>query len=191
MADLDLLTPTERELRAVSGDFEISIPGVAMRFMRKLRLANLAVTMGSRGCVLFRSREEDRDDWFGSRLRSEYVPSLSGHVVDTVGAGDAFLAAATLALASGTGLNRPSTSDPQRPGSSSNTLATSPSTRTDCWAGCATAPSFAPSFAIERAACGLRTEQPRRNSELEKSLSLKHRGLVWRSFALLCLKSPP
>ena len=106
MADLDLLTPTERELRAVSGDFEISIPGVAMRFMRKLRLANLAVTMGSRGCVLFRSREEDRDDWFGSRLRSEYVPSLSGHVVDTVGAGDAFLAAATLALASGTGLNR-------------------------------------------------------------------------------------
>ena len=106
MADFDLLTPTERELRAVSGDFEVSLPGVAMRLMRKLRVANLAVTMGHRGCVLFRPREGSRDGWFGSRLRSEYVPSLSGRVVDTVGAGDAFLAAATLALAFGSGLNR-------------------------------------------------------------------------------------
>lgn len=97
----DLLTPNERELRAVLGDFEQSLPSVADRLMRRLRLANLLVTMGARGSVLFRPREDDPEEWFTGRLRSEHIPSLVRHVVDPLGAGDACLAVATLVLAAG------------------------------------------------------------------------------------------
>ena len=99
--NVDLLTPSERELRSAVGDFEQSLPTVAFSLMKKLHLANLAVTMGHHGCVLFRPREEDPQQWFKSRLRSEYLPCLASHAVDPLGAGDAFLAAATLALCSG------------------------------------------------------------------------------------------
>lgn len=96
-----LLTPTERELRQAAADFEGSLPTVAANVMKRLGLANLAVTMGARGCVLFRPREQEREQWFRSRLRSEYLPALSDHAVDPLGAGDAFLSASTLALLAG------------------------------------------------------------------------------------------
>jgi len=96
----DLLTPSERELRSIVGDFEQSLPTVAFTLMKKLKLANLAVTMGKHGCVLFSPRETDPNQWYNSRLRSQYLPSLAKHAVDPMGAGDAFLASATLALAS-------------------------------------------------------------------------------------------
>jgi len=57
--------------------------------------------MGPRGCVLFRPREEDRAHWFESRLLSDYLPSLAKYAVDPLGAGDAFLSTATLALCAG------------------------------------------------------------------------------------------
>jgi len=98
---VDLLTPTERELRAVAADFEGSLPSIAGRTMAALRVPNLIVTMGKRGAVLFRPRETSRDQWFKSRLRSDYVPALAGRVDDPVGAGDAMLAASTLALCAG------------------------------------------------------------------------------------------
>ncbi len=98
--EIDLLTPSERELRSVVGDFEQSLPTVAIALMKKLRLANLAVTMGHHGCVLFRPREDQPDRWFNARLRSQYLPRFAPHAADPMGAGDAFLAAATLALAS-------------------------------------------------------------------------------------------
>jgi rfaE bifunctional protein kinase chain/domain/rfaE bifunctional protein nucleotidyltransferase chain/domain len=95
------LTPTERELRQACADFEQSLPAVAARLMKQLRVPNLAVTMGSRGCVLFRPREEEPGHWFESRLRSEYLPALNTQSVDPLGAGDAYLAASTLALLAG------------------------------------------------------------------------------------------
>jgi sugar/nucleoside kinase (ribokinase family) len=104
MRHADLLTPTERELRSVLGDFDQSLPTLAHRIMHELRLANLAVTMGRRGAVLFRPRESDPAKWFNARLRSEYLPALAPYAVDPVGAGDAFLAAATLTLTTGASL---------------------------------------------------------------------------------------
>jgi rfaE bifunctional protein kinase chain/domain/rfaE bifunctional protein nucleotidyltransferase chain/domain len=104
MRDADLLTPNERELRSVVGDFDGSLPTLAMALMRPLGLANLAVTMGQRGCLLFRPREERREDWFHARLRSDFLPSLAGQVVDPLGAGDALLSCATLALCAGASL---------------------------------------------------------------------------------------
>ncbi len=104
MRNFDLLTPTEREARSVLGDFEESLPTVAHRLMQDLHLANLAVTMGRKGAVLFRPRETDPAQWFTSRLRSEHIPALAPYAVDPVGAGDAFLAAATLMLTTGASL---------------------------------------------------------------------------------------
>lgn len=103
MRGFDLLTPTERELRGALGDFEQSLPTVAHRLMSELGVGNLIVTMGRRGCVTFRPREEERGAWFRSRLRSEHVPALSGGgaAVDPVGAGDAMLAAAVLMRCTG------------------------------------------------------------------------------------------
>ncbi len=103
---VDLLTPHERELRGVMGDYDASLPGVAMNLMRQLRLSNLAVTLGAKGCLLFRPRETERDEWFTNRLRSEYMPTLGHHVIDPVGAGDALLATATLALSAGATLTQ-------------------------------------------------------------------------------------
>jgi rfaE bifunctional protein kinase chain/domain/rfaE bifunctional protein nucleotidyltransferase chain/domain len=100
----DLLTPTEKELRAVAGDFESSLPAIAMRVMQDLGVGNLIVKMGARGSVMFSPRENERKNWFQARLRSEYLPSLATRVIDPMGAGDALLAAATLARAAGASL---------------------------------------------------------------------------------------
>ena len=97
----DLLAPTERELRSIRGDFASSLPGVAQQHMAHLGLGNMMVTMGSRGALLFRPREERREDWFHGRLRSDYLPALGNRVVDPVGAGDAMLATAVLTMAAG------------------------------------------------------------------------------------------
>lgn len=104
MKGFDLLTPTERELRAVAADPEASLPTLASNIMRELSTPNLVVTMGKKGLVLFHPRETEREAWFRSRLRSEHIPSLGEHVADVVGAGDALLSAATLALLTGASL---------------------------------------------------------------------------------------
>lgn len=100
----DLLTPTEKELRSIRGDFASSLPGVAQQLMAQLRVGNLMVTMGSRGCLLFRPREDDPERWFSGRLRSDYLPALGGRALDPVGAGDAMLAATVLSLCGGADL---------------------------------------------------------------------------------------
>ena len=99
--DADFLTPTEQELRAVVGDFERTLPGVAIGVMKRLRLGKLAVTMGPKGCLLFSPREENRANWFRSRLKADYLPALTGQAVDQLGAGDAYLAASTMAINAG------------------------------------------------------------------------------------------
>jgi rfaE bifunctional protein kinase chain/domain/rfaE bifunctional protein nucleotidyltransferase chain/domain len=104
MRDFDLLTPTERELRAVAGNMDGSLPTVASGIMQSLSVPRMIVTMGRKGCVMFHPRSSRREAWFASRLRSDHIPSLASHVCDVVGAGDALLAAATLSMAVGSSL---------------------------------------------------------------------------------------
>ena len=106
MKYVDLLTPTERELRGVAGDFEQSLPTVAAQMMQRLSTPNLIATLGDRGAVMFHPRNSDSEKWFETRLRCEYLPALADRVRDVVGAGDAMLAAATLALAGGVGVQQ-------------------------------------------------------------------------------------
>lgn len=101
MKGFDLLTPTERELRGVQGDFEGSLPAVAGAAMTQLRVPNMLVTLGAKGSVLLHPRHAERERWFESRFRSDYLPALAERRMDVVGAGDALLATATLAAAAG------------------------------------------------------------------------------------------
>ena len=96
-----LLTPTEAELRGVAGDFDNSLPTVAAGVMRDLNVPCLLTTMGRKGLVLFYPRDPRPGHWFDHRLRSEHLPALTDRPADTVGAGDALLAAATLATCAG------------------------------------------------------------------------------------------
>jgi len=92
MRRFDLLTPTESELRRLtpSPTTTPSLPAIGRRMQRELDLAHLLVTRDRRGCVRF-----DADG------TQETLPSPAVRVVDEVGAGDALLAVATLALSCG------------------------------------------------------------------------------------------
>lgn len=127
--EMDLVCPSEGELRDAVRNFDDSIPAVVARLLDDTRARAALVTMGPEGLIAFERRGSGgitpgpsgatgtssaahttnpapahTPDGFISRLRSEHVPALCGHAVDPLGCGDALLATATLALAAGGGL---------------------------------------------------------------------------------------
>ncbi len=98
---VDLLCPSERDLRASLHDFDRGLSSVAWNAMDQTQSRRMLVTMGKRGLVAFDRESQDRHspEWSG-RLRSEYLPMLDKHVIDPLGIESATLAVATLALAS-------------------------------------------------------------------------------------------
>ncbi|MCC5823763.1 MAG: PfkB family carbohydrate kinase [Phycisphaerales bacterium] len=106
MRRMDLVTPSESELRAAARMYDESLPAVAWQHLNETGSRAMIVTMGAEGLVTFEPLESektggpDAEAW-RSRLKSEHVPALSGHVVDALGCGDALLAAGCLTLASG------------------------------------------------------------------------------------------
>lgn len=94
---MDLLCPSERELREAQHDFSSGLGAAAWNLLNATDAKQAIVTLGKQGLVTF-----DRSDiQAGDRLQSEYIPALSAHAVDPLGCGDALLATATLALAAG------------------------------------------------------------------------------------------
>ncbi|HEY7090484.1 MAG TPA: PfkB family carbohydrate kinase [Tepidisphaeraceae bacterium] len=97
---VDLLCPTEREVRETLHDFSSGLGAVVANLLNLSKSRQAIITLGKQGLVSF--------DWpagtaaeSGNRLRSEYVPALATHSVDPLGAGDALLAVASLTLAVG------------------------------------------------------------------------------------------
>lgn len=104
MREMDLLCPSERELRETIGDFGVGLPAAAWRLMHLTRARNLLVTLGGEGLVAFEpSRDADASGW-ARRLRSFHLPALVPIAIDPLGCGDALLACTTLAMASGADL---------------------------------------------------------------------------------------
>jgi len=91
-----LATPTEEELRFAFGDRESGLSNLASRYYRETDAQRLVVTLGKRGVVLFDPPEEGT-----ARLVSDYLPAMETQPIDTVGAGDVFLATTTLACLAG------------------------------------------------------------------------------------------
>ena len=88
----DLITPNEREARFALGDQDTVIRPLAMELYKLARCKLLLLKMGDRGVLAYRASNDDVRSFFT-------VDSFAHRVVDAVGAGDALLAYATLALA--------------------------------------------------------------------------------------------
>jgi rfaE bifunctional protein kinase chain/domain/rfaE bifunctional protein nucleotidyltransferase chain/domain len=101
--DVDLLCPTERELRDTLNEPSLGFGAVASRLLCETRARGVLVTLGKQGLVACDFPNGAAADG-SSRVRSEYLPALSSTAVDPLGCGDALLTAATLSLAAGAGL---------------------------------------------------------------------------------------
>ena len=99
---VDLLCPTEREVRAVLNDYDSGLSAVAWQALTRTQARHILVTLEKRGLVAFQrpNQQPGTPGWAG-RLRSEQLPSFVDHPVDGLGCGDALLAGSTLALAAG------------------------------------------------------------------------------------------
>lgn len=95
--NVDLLCPTEREVRETLHDFASSLPATVWNLLQNTEARGALVTLGKQGLITFERSTDPQD----RRLVSEYVPALASHVVDPLGCGDALLATATMTLAAG------------------------------------------------------------------------------------------
>jgi bifunctional ADP-heptose synthase (sugar kinase/adenylyltransferase) len=103
MSEMDLLCPSEVEMRDALHNYDEGLSAAAWRMLYETRSKAALVTLGDQGLIAFDrgpAGTAERDDWT-SRLRAEHVPALAANAVDPLGCGDSMLAAATLTLAGG------------------------------------------------------------------------------------------
>lgn len=87
----DLITPNEREARFALGDQDSGIRPLAHDLYMQSGCKTLIMKMGERGAITYRDKDETLNSYF-------VVDSFVDQIVDPVGAGDALLAYATLAM---------------------------------------------------------------------------------------------
>lgn len=92
---VDLLTPTERELRNELRDSSNGIIFLASKLQKQLSCDTLIVKMGHDGCIVNSLKEDISDEL---KLSTESIPSLNKRPVDASGAGDSLLAMTSMAL---------------------------------------------------------------------------------------------
>jgi rfaE bifunctional protein kinase chain/domain len=90
--DFDLITPNEREARFALGDQDSVVRPLALELHRRAHCKTLILKLGDRGLITYRS---DSPVDFRAFFTIE---SFADRVIDAVGAGDALLAYATLAM---------------------------------------------------------------------------------------------
>lgn len=97
--DFDLITPNEKEARFSLGDQDSVIRPLALKLYREARCKTLILKLGERGMITYRDVTSPE-----SNVRAFFaIDSLTHDAVDPVGAGDALVSYATLALAMGSG----------------------------------------------------------------------------------------
>ena len=109
MRDVDLLCPSEVELRDALHNYGEGLSAVTCQLLNTTGCRAALVTLGDQGLIAFESGAGGAappDDW-STRLQAEHVPAMLSHAVDALGCGDALLAAATLTLAGGAGSEPP------------------------------------------------------------------------------------
>lgn len=88
----DLITPNEREARFALGDQDSVVRPLALELFNRARCKTLILKLGERGIITYRSHSPVDFRAFFT------IDSFAERVVDAVGAGDALLAYATLAM---------------------------------------------------------------------------------------------
>jgi len=103
--NVDLLCPTEREMRETVGDFSSGLGAVVSELLRTTGVKSALITLGKQGLM---ACNWPAGDWAASngRLASDYLPALSSVATDPLGCGDALLATASLLLAAGATLQQ-------------------------------------------------------------------------------------
>lgn len=96
--DMLLLTPTEREARLAVRDFGSGLVVLAEMLRKSARARNIVLTLGAEG-VLAHTGPSTEGAWVTDRL-----PALNRAPKDPAGAGDSFLACASMALVAGVDL---------------------------------------------------------------------------------------
>jgi rfaE bifunctional protein kinase chain/domain/rfaE bifunctional protein nucleotidyltransferase chain/domain len=104
MMMMDLLCPSENELREAYGAFDKALPTVTWNLLEETRSRAAIVTMGPEGLVAFDRIEDAGEEAMASRVRAEHVPSMVPFAIDPLGCGDSLIAGSALAMASGGGL---------------------------------------------------------------------------------------
>lgn len=97
---VDLLCPTEREVRETLHDFSSGLGALVWRLLSDTEARQAIITLGKQGLVTFSPPPRSANGEMG-RLSSEYLPAFSNRVIDPLGCGDALLATASLVLACG------------------------------------------------------------------------------------------
>jgi rfaE bifunctional protein kinase chain/domain/rfaE bifunctional protein nucleotidyltransferase chain/domain len=88
----DLIAPNEREARFALGDQDSVVRPLGVELFRRAQCKTLMLKLGDRGLIVFRDRP-------AADARSFFtIDSFAERAVDPVGAGDALLAYATLAM---------------------------------------------------------------------------------------------
>ena len=103
MHGLDLICPSELEIREALHDYDEGLTAVVWRLLHETNAQSAIITLGGDGLIAFdraAGAAASRDDW-QTRLTAEHVPALVPNAIDQLGCGDALLAAATLARVSG------------------------------------------------------------------------------------------
>ena len=87
----DLITPNEREARFALGDQDSVVRPLALELLKRAKCKTLILKCGDRGIITYRTTSADLRAFFT-------IETFADKVVDAVGAGDALLSYATLAL---------------------------------------------------------------------------------------------
>lgn len=88
----DLITPNEREARWTLGDQDTGVRPLAQALYNRAECRYLILKLGAKGIITYRSPGGESREYF-------YIDAFTSNPVDPIGAGDALLAASTLALA--------------------------------------------------------------------------------------------
>jgi rfaE bifunctional protein kinase chain/domain len=92
--NMDLLTPTEREIRVALKNDKDGLVILAQKLAAVTQCKNLFVTLADEGILIHKPIDEDK--WDNDRIKA-----LAANLVDPAGAGDCLFAATALAIASG------------------------------------------------------------------------------------------
>lgn len=101
LREMDLLCPSEQELRDALHNFDDGLTSVAWALLHETKSRAALTTLGGDGLIAFERRHDALDEpmQWRQRLTAEHVPSFIPHAIDQLGCGDALLAAAALTLA--------------------------------------------------------------------------------------------
>jgi len=91
--NMNLVTPTEREIRLALNDFEAGLVVLSENLKEKSNPQYIFTTLGSEGLMIYNSNENE--------LLTDRLPALSNIASDVSGAGDSLLTCASMAISVG------------------------------------------------------------------------------------------